>query len=164
VPTTQAICRQCGYRLNGLAAPRCPECGSAFDLSDPRTYAVANPAARRAADLSMAALGAVSAMLFVSVPWLACTRLHLTPPIWAAIWAGLSSLAVAVLCMLLRWRRILLTGLMLLPACMLVVIEAAPLHQWNSVLGVLAGTATGLGLGFALSHAGTGRGPSPPDG
>jgi hypothetical protein len=30
-------CRQCGYSLIRLTAPRCPECGTAFDPEDPRT-------------------------------------------------------------------------------------------------------------------------------
>ncbi len=32
-------CRRCGYALAGLAEPRCPECGRAFDPDDPRTVA-----------------------------------------------------------------------------------------------------------------------------
>lgn len=28
----------CGYDLQGLDAPRCPECARPFDASDPRTY------------------------------------------------------------------------------------------------------------------------------
>jgi len=31
-------CRQCGYELRGLTAPRCPECGRAFRPDDPHTY------------------------------------------------------------------------------------------------------------------------------
>ncbi|MBW7906541.1 MAG: hypothetical protein LC135_16180 [Phycisphaerae bacterium] len=33
-----ARCRQCGYRLRGLSANVCPECGTAFDPSDPDSY------------------------------------------------------------------------------------------------------------------------------
>ncbi len=31
-------CRGCGYILEHLPEPRCPECGRAFDPDDPRTY------------------------------------------------------------------------------------------------------------------------------
>lgn len=34
-----AVCLRCGYSLRGLETPRCPECGSAFDPADRRTYA-----------------------------------------------------------------------------------------------------------------------------
>ncbi len=39
-------CLGCRYDLSGLTEPRCPECGRAFDRSDPSTFAPA--AARRA--------------------------------------------------------------------------------------------------------------------
>jgi len=31
------LCWECGYSLRGLSTPRCPECGRAFDPSDPAT-------------------------------------------------------------------------------------------------------------------------------
>lgn len=31
-------CLKCGYRLQGLSAPRCPECGTSFDPRDPTTF------------------------------------------------------------------------------------------------------------------------------
>jgi hypothetical protein len=31
------FCRGCGYALQGLETPRCPECGRAFDPADPKT-------------------------------------------------------------------------------------------------------------------------------
>jgi hypothetical protein len=43
-----AFCRGCRYHLRGLAARACPECGRAFDPSDPGTYALGPaPAWRR---------------------------------------------------------------------------------------------------------------------
>src|SRR5687767_11346256 len=36
--TLDARCRSCGYSLAGLPETRCPECGGAFDPTDPRTY------------------------------------------------------------------------------------------------------------------------------
>ncbi len=35
---TTVYCRRCSYCLKGLHETRCPECGSAFDLTDPMTY------------------------------------------------------------------------------------------------------------------------------
>jgi hypothetical protein len=32
-------CNRCGYVLEHLSVPRCPECGERFDLNDLRTYA-----------------------------------------------------------------------------------------------------------------------------
>ena len=36
--TEPSRCLTCGYVLEGLEEPRCPECGNPFDLADPRTY------------------------------------------------------------------------------------------------------------------------------
>ncbi len=38
-----ASCQKCGYCLRGLCDPRCPECGTSFDPSDPKTYTVGRP-------------------------------------------------------------------------------------------------------------------------
>lgn len=37
-PEKHTSCLKCGYWLTGLAEPRCPECGRAFDPLDPRTF------------------------------------------------------------------------------------------------------------------------------
>ncbi len=36
-------CAGCGYRLEGLPEPRCPECGRPFDFRDPGSYEFAPP-------------------------------------------------------------------------------------------------------------------------
>jgi hypothetical protein len=36
-------CLGCGYILDGLPEPRCPECGRGFDPSEPATYAIGSP-------------------------------------------------------------------------------------------------------------------------
>lgn len=36
------FCRKCGYALRGLTRQVCPECGQAFDLSDPATFTTAD--------------------------------------------------------------------------------------------------------------------------
>jgi len=36
--TPNKRCLGCGYILDGLPEPRCPECGGAFDPDDPATY------------------------------------------------------------------------------------------------------------------------------
>lgn len=38
-------CLGCGYILDGLPEPRCPECGRSFDLSDVATYSTVAPRA-----------------------------------------------------------------------------------------------------------------------
>lgn len=44
VPQTGGLsCHRCGYDLTGLHTPRCPECGTAFDWSDPRLRAEGRP-------------------------------------------------------------------------------------------------------------------------
>ena len=39
-------CLDCAYCLFGLPEPRCPECGRAFDLTDPSTYSTKPPLIR----------------------------------------------------------------------------------------------------------------------
>ena len=39
-------CRNCYYVLENLPEPRCPECGSPFDLNDPATYTLKPPKVR----------------------------------------------------------------------------------------------------------------------
>ncbi len=38
-PLESKWCSECGYRLDWLPQPRCPECGRAFDPDDPATWA-----------------------------------------------------------------------------------------------------------------------------
>lgn len=46
-PTAEAPrCLDCAYCLLGLPEPRCPECGRAFDLTDPSTYSTKPPLIR----------------------------------------------------------------------------------------------------------------------
>ena len=35
---SEMFCRGCGYQLNGLTTPRCPECGRPFDPANRRTW------------------------------------------------------------------------------------------------------------------------------
>jgi hypothetical protein len=42
----EAYCRRCFYPLRGLTTPRCPECGAAFDPSNPRTLWLGQPIGR----------------------------------------------------------------------------------------------------------------------
>jgi len=46
IPST-ARCLSCGYLLRGLPSPVCPECGRAFNPSDPTSYDVRPPGRRR---------------------------------------------------------------------------------------------------------------------
>lgn len=52
-------CLGCGYILEGLPEPRCPECGRAFDPHDPVTYA-----AHRISGLPYLAAAAGAGLLF----------------------------------------------------------------------------------------------------
>ena len=36
-PPTHGLCWECGYSLQGLETPRCPECGRPFNSADPAT-------------------------------------------------------------------------------------------------------------------------------
>lgn len=36
-------CRNCGYQLDNLTQPRCPECGQGFQPGDPDTYETEPP-------------------------------------------------------------------------------------------------------------------------
>jgi len=40
----QRLCIECGYVLDHLTEPRCPECAQAFDLADPTTFRVSSTA------------------------------------------------------------------------------------------------------------------------
>jgi hypothetical protein len=39
-------CRKCSYVLENLPEPRCPECGTSFDLDDPQSYTIKPPIVR----------------------------------------------------------------------------------------------------------------------
>ena len=61
-------CLGCGYILDGLPEPRCPECGREFNPLDPRTFAV--PSAGSGKPLLIASIAgalALAAPLTVSV-------------------------------------------------------------------------------------------------
>lgn len=42
-PPDDAFCLSCGYPLRDLPTPRCPECGRAFDPTNPRTMSLGQP-------------------------------------------------------------------------------------------------------------------------
>lgn len=46
-PSTLPRCLTCNYALHGLAEPRCPECGRAFDPDDPDTFMIAGQRSTR---------------------------------------------------------------------------------------------------------------------
>jgi len=50
----QRLCIECGYVLDHLTEPRCPECGRAFDFANPSTFRVAS--SRRPMPRSLAAI------------------------------------------------------------------------------------------------------------
>jgi len=99
-------CLHCNYPLTGLPDPRCPECGSAFDPSDPVTFAdcparpwapaVAKVAAALAAGCVVAALVLRPRLLVVwgayAGLWLAQWFLLISFAIWASRRCRLRSL------------------------------------------------------------------------
>ncbi len=58
-------CLGCGYILDGLPEPRCPECGRGFDPARPETYFVTAKARTGAIHLGLALL----APAILMVPW-----------------------------------------------------------------------------------------------
>jgi hypothetical protein len=55
-------CLKCGYILDNLPEPRCPECGEAFDLERPETFDY-RPNWPSARPFLVAALGCLAAMI-----------------------------------------------------------------------------------------------------
>lgn len=56
-------CINCTYPLTGLAAHRCPECGTAFDPDNPATYVPDQPVPRRRLAIAASFLGICVASL-----------------------------------------------------------------------------------------------------
>ncbi|MDB5330772.1 MAG: hypothetical protein JWP03_1923 [Phycisphaerales bacterium] len=89
------LCIDCNYPLQGLADPRCPECGRGFDPANPKTMNLGRPIGSRARWLLrptgrptvVVALLALIAMLAVTrpplgAPSLAAARYWLQPRLW----------------------------------------------------------------------------------
>lgn len=57
------FCRSCQYKLVGLNARRCPECGCAFDPADPKTFAKRRPGPRALIGFGLALVVGVVAIL-----------------------------------------------------------------------------------------------------
>lgn len=55
-PAPPKRCLQCGYILEGLPEPRCPECGRRFDPCDRRTYCFRSISGTRYLAVSLCAL------------------------------------------------------------------------------------------------------------
>ena len=53
-PSEHKRCLGCGYILDGLPEPRCPECGRGFDPDDPKTYFTSLRSGRRYVWLAIA--------------------------------------------------------------------------------------------------------------
>lgn len=107
-------CRGCRYILDGLASPRCPECGRRFDPGDPKTFlttprrVAVTPATLRI--LLLAAACIPVELLCVSFVWYAAGDVACAPYLLLTIAGNLGvvaaaflhrRLAVALLCVLL---------------------------------------------------------------
>lgn len=64
-------CRNCGYRLDGLTRPRCPECSAGFSPERPESFLTEPPEATSHAFASVAiglvVTAAIAAIVFVVV-------------------------------------------------------------------------------------------------
>ena len=149
----QRRCRTCAYILDHLPQSRCPECGRPFDPADPATYRAHDPGARRRADIQMAALATVTALLFITVPWLACQQLRLIDPLWLAVLAGgTAAIFTFAVASVFHWRPSLLALITVAPACLLVTIEAWGHHQFGSLLAAVLGPALAAALRAGLTR------------
>lgn len=81
-------CLGCGYILDNLPEPRCPECGRSFDLSDAATYSTVGPYAR----LGWVCL--VGAMVGVTLNWTPFFVTYIDGPAFPLL--GLAGLAVQI--------------------------------------------------------------------
>jgi hypothetical protein len=66
--TPHKRCWGCGYILNGLPEPRCPECGRRFDPNNPATYITRMESGRRY--LALALLGVAMMAIAMALAWL----------------------------------------------------------------------------------------------
>ncbi len=90
-----AVCRECGYCLNGLTVPRCPECGTAFKEDDPRL--ACSPEMhrmRRRQVVLVVVYGSAAALNLLWWAWCG-QRFQVPPSVWlgGALWASLGPLA-----------------------------------------------------------------------
>src|SRR4051794_26855319 len=91
------LCLGCNYPLRGLADPRCPECGRAFDPADPRTMnpgrplgpvarQLLRPIGRWVVALGLAATASVAAATRPPVGWVRPSfvdlRFYVRPAAW----------------------------------------------------------------------------------
>lgn len=58
-------CLGCGYALDALPLPRCPECGRTFDPADPATFVGLTPPQPRTWRQYFASIGLITALLLV---------------------------------------------------------------------------------------------------
>jgi hypothetical protein len=72
---TEGLCLDCNYPLRGLADPRCPECGRAFDAADARSFNPGKPMPRwmrwwlKPAGRGMLICAALAALALATVPY-----------------------------------------------------------------------------------------------
>ncbi len=87
-------CLDCGYILDHLPEPRCPECGRTFDPEDPRTFRSNADCEPRIIPWVMgSALSAAVCLLLLVLPPQTATTFR----IWAAVGVGALMLGFAVL-------------------------------------------------------------------
>lgn len=117
-------CLICGYIIDHLSAPRCPECGRAFDPNDPATFNVDQPEAMPRAG-HFAALLAVTALLVVPVPWSFALDMRIARPMSLAMYAGAATfVSVLAAARLLRRLPAVAGPAVVVPAALMLAVAA----------------------------------------
>lgn len=133
-------CLTCGYIIDHLSAPRCPECGRVFDPDDSSTFVVDEPeAAPRPGHF--AALLAVTALLIVPVPWSLALDMRVARPMALAVYAGAATFFSVMLAALFLRRLPAVAGpAVVLPAALMLAMAALDRGHMASA------AAAGIGL------------------
>lgn len=141
-------CLRCGYVLEYLPEPRCPECGRTFDPADPRTFRRDGP---RPFEWQLTLLVAVVDMLMLPVCWwlvhwmsAGTVLASLAPAAFAMVMTA--GVAAAAVLMFPNLRTAILTTL---PAGGLMVLAAYGAQATWSIIAAI------VGLGIAISVGGT---------
>lgn len=137
-------CLGCGYILDGLPEPRCPECGRGFDPGDWQTYYVPDPRAGRKlviVALVGAAACALPVALFVGQECVHAAGIYVAPALLGLELVGIAGVFCSMLTIGCAWdrlrRRHLTSGerrrtrqaLLISAAAVLLVVSSCPLSR-----------------------------------
>jgi hypothetical protein len=150
-------CLHCGYALRGLTTARCPECGRAFDPTDPATFTRPKPVAPSTRDIGVVVLGVSMSVFMIAAPWFVLRDFKLAPTsVVAAILGLTAAILTGAMDAMLSRRRPWLPPVAIAPACVLVLlVESSNARGWIAVSLVM-----GVGGAFlmrSLFAGGTGN-------